>query len=163
MTYFWSVALTTWYNSVNDTLKVESSGQEYYDLLPNAVVIPANTQTTIWAGSNYNLSATWSWILHPNIKRAKYVQVWWNFAYSTEVKVYSAPIDSPDQTTPEYSYKWVTEQSWAFIAKDGTSTVANTPACGRIMPISCNALKFYVKNTDVSNPETVTFYIRLIF
>lgn len=163
MTYFNSVSLTTWYDATNDTLKVESSWQSYYDLLPNQLVVWANTQVTLWAWSNYNLSVTWWWILHPMIKRAKYIQVWWNFAYSTEVKVYCAPIDSPDQNTPEYVYKGVTEQSWAFIAKDWTSTVANTPACWRIMPVSCNALKFYIKNTDVSNPETITFYIRLIF
>lgn len=152
------------YDSTNDSVKVESNGQNYYDLLPDTVSIPANTQVNVLGGSNYNLSATGAWILHPDIKRAKYVQVWGNFTRNTEVKVYMAPIDSPDQNTPEYAYKGVTEQSWAFIDKTGASVVTNSPSCSRIMPVSCNALKFYTKNADASlSEDNLKLYIRLIF
>lgn len=151
-------------NTTTDSVKIESNWQNYYDLLPDTFSIAANTQVNVLWWSNYNLSATGAWILHPDIKRAKSIQIYGNFSRNTEVKVYMAPIDSPDQNTPEYVYKWVTEQSWAFIAKDWASTVTNSPSCSRIMPISANALKFYLRNADVSlSEDNLKLYIRLIF
>jgi len=78
------------------------------------------------------------------------------------VKPYLAPVDAPDQNTPEYVAMTESEQSWAFKAKDGTSTVVNTPACGKIIPISANALKFYFKNNGGSS-QNLNIIIRLIF
>lgn len=151
-----------WYNNENDTLKIETAWQTYYDLLPNAITIAWWDTTTVWSWSNYDLSATWAWILHEDIKRAKAISVWGNFTQNTEVKVYVAPIDNPDENTPEYACMTVSEQSWAFVAKDWTNAVVNTSACWRIMPISANALKFYIKNTSWTS-ETITLKIRLIF
>lgn len=165
LTFDWEDNLTTVdesYDELTDSLKVLSNWQWYYNLVCNSLVIGAGASVTIGAGANYNLSATWSWILHDDIKRAKAFCIYGNFSENTEVKPYVSPVDNPDQNTPEYVAMTESEQSWAFKAKDGTSTVVNSAACGKIIPISANALKFYIKNAGVSS-ETVNIIIRLIF
>lgn len=151
------------YDASSDSMKTLSQGRSYLDLLPNDFEVPANTQVTVGSGSNYDVSATGAWILHPDIKRATAVQVYGNFTRSTQVKLYVAPIDNPDQNTPEFAYRGDGESEWMFKDKSGGAFAISFPACSRITPISANALKFYIRNEDASNAETLKLYIRLIF
>lgn len=59
------------------------------------MVFALNTAQTIGAGSNYDLSASGGWIVHPDIKRAKAIQFYGKFTESTEVKLVTCPIDAP--------------------------------------------------------------------
>ena len=97
------------------------------------------------------------------IKCARQIQVYGNFSKNTEVKLYCAPIDAPDQNTPEYVYRGDGESEWMFKDKSNTPFAPNFPACSRIMNISTNSLKFYIKNEDATNSESLTLFIRLIF
>ena len=165
LTFDWEDNLTTVdesYDELTDSLKILSNWQWYYNLVCNSLTIGAGASVTIGAGTNYNLSATGAWILHDDIKRAKAFCIYGNFLQDTEVKPYVSPVDNPDQNTPEYVCMTESEQSWAFKAKDGWSTVVNTSACGKIIPISANALKFYIKNNGASS-QTLNIIIRLIF
>ena len=158
-----STSQTSGYVPEFDAVKNVSAGQSYLDLLCDPVLVPANTQVTIGAGSNYDLSPTGSWIKHPDIARAKAVQVFGNFSQATEVKLYTSPETDSDQNTPEYVYRGNGETEWMFQDKTGAAFAMGAPASSRILPISANALKFYVKNQHATVDETVEFFIRLIF
>lgn len=162
----WWALLTTlssWINATNDTLKVESQWQGYYDLLSNNMVMALNVVQTLWAGSNYALSASWGWIVHPDIKRAKGIQFYWNFSQSTEVKLICSPSDAPTVSTPEFYYRWNGDNEYMFQDKTGTAFTPNFPACSRILPISCDALKFYIKTTTWWAHTINNIRVRLIF
>lgn len=159
-----NIDITNAYNSTTDSLKVESNGQNYYDLLPTSFIVPATTSVTVGAGSNYTMSATGAWILHADIKRAKAIQIYGNWSQQSQVKLYVSPIDSPDQNTPEYQNGSVnTQATWMYLDKTWASTGVNVPMASSIIPISANALKFYIYNESATTPETVTLFIRLIF
>lgn len=158
-----NIEQTNAYNITTDSIKVESNGQNYYDLLPTAFNIAGTTSVTVGTGSNYTLSATGGWILHADIKRAKAIQVYGNWSQQSQVKLYVAPIDNPDQNTPEYQNGSLnTQATWMYLDKTGASTGVNVPMASAIIPISANALKFYIYN-ESATIENVTLFIRLIF
>ena len=158
-----STEQTNAYNTLNDTMKVETAGQAYYDLLPTDMVFALNTAQTIGGGSNYVLSATGGWIIHPDIKRAKAIQFWGKLSQSTEVKLYMAPTDTPDSNTQEFVYRGNGETEYMFQDKTGGAFTPNYPAASRILPISCNSLKIYMKTTTGGANTISDMRLRLIF
>jgi len=158
-----NVNLTSWINETTDSLKVESNGQNYYDLLPNDMVMALNTWVTIWAWSNYDLSATGGWIIHPDIKRAKAIMIYSKLSQATEVKLVVCPYDTPDNNTPEFYYRGNGETEYMYQDKTGAPFTPNYPSCTRILPISTNALKIYLKTTTWWANTISDIHIRLIF
>ena len=158
-----NIEQTNAYNTLNDTMKVETAGQAYYDLLPTDMVFALNTAQTIGGGSNYVLSATGGWIIHPDIKRAKAIQFWGKLSQSTEVKLYMAPTDTPDSNTQEFVYRGNGETEYMFQDKTGGAFTPNYPAASRILPISCNSLKIYMKTTTGGANTISDMRLRLIF
>lgn len=162
-----SMTMSSWVNSETDSLKVETSGQGYYDLIAPTTTIDAWVQinaTDAWSGVNYTVSATGGWILHPDIKRAKAIAVYGSFTQATEVKLYVSPVDNPDGNTPEFVSRFDWETEWMFRnSANQAATSPAAPAASIIVPISANALKFYIKNTGASQEVISWLRFRLFF